>query len=123
MARLWTDKLATVEFRRNPSEALQLTLTSPLTKTMTDPQRAEIVSDDSELLILVDDEDRELGHLDKAACHDDSGILHRAFSLFIFNSQVNYCCNNVHPTNDYGAVIGLIRAARIHVKTKPWPQQ
>ena len=54
---------------------------------MTDPQRSEIVSDDSELLILVDDEDRELGHLDKAACHDESGILHRAFSLFIFNNQ------------------------------------
>ena len=55
--------------------------------TMADNQRSEIVSDDSELLILVDDEDRELGHLNKAACHNDSGILHRAFSLFIFNSD------------------------------------
>ena len=54
---------------------------------MADNQRSEIVSDDSELLILVDDEDRELGHLNKAACHNDSGILHRAFSLFIFNSD------------------------------------
>ena len=55
--------------------------------TMADNQRSEIVSDDSELLILVDDEDRELGHLNKAACHNYSGILHRAFSLFIFNSD------------------------------------
>lgn len=54
---------------------------------MAELQRSEIVSDDSELLILVDENDRELGHLDKAACHDDSGILHRAFSLFIFNAN------------------------------------
>ena len=54
---------------------------------MANPQRSEIVSDDSELLILVDNQDRELGHLDKAACHDDAGVLHRAFSLFIFNSN------------------------------------
>jgi len=40
---------------------------------------------DSELLILVDAADRELGHLNKAACHDGRGILHRAFSLLIFN--------------------------------------
>ena len=54
---------------------------------MAEPQRSEIVSDDAELLILVDSQDQALGHLDKAACHDGSGILHRAFSLFIFNSQ------------------------------------
>ena len=40
---------------------------------------------DSELLILVDDTDREVGFLDKGACHDGAGILHRAFSLLIFN--------------------------------------
>ena len=54
---------------------------------MANPQRSEIVSNEAELLILVDSQDRELGHLDKAACHNDSGVLHRAFSLFIFNSQ------------------------------------
>jgi len=47
---------------------------------------SEIVSDESETLILVDADDNELGHLDKSACHDGNGILHRAFSLFIFNS-------------------------------------
>jgi len=40
---------------------------------------------DAEPLILVDDADREIGHLDKAQCHVGSGVLHRAFSLLIFN--------------------------------------
>lgn len=44
-----------------------------------------VVSDEGEPLILVDESDREIGHLDKAACHDGEGVLHRAFSLFIFN--------------------------------------
>ncbi len=49
--------------------------------------RNEIVSDDSELLILVNSEDDELGTLDKNSCHDGNGTLHRAFSLFIFNAE------------------------------------
>src|SRR3981081_3262068 len=40
---------------------------------------------ESESLILVDEADREVGHLDKAQCHQGRGVLHRAFSLFIFN--------------------------------------
>ena len=40
---------------------------------------------DSELLILVDESDREIGQLSKAECHRGSGVLHRAFSLLIFN--------------------------------------
>jgi isopentenyl-diphosphate delta-isomerase len=36
-------------------------------------------------LILVDDTDQPLGFLSKARCHEGSGVLHRAFSLFIFN--------------------------------------
>ena len=43
------------------------------------------ISTDSEPLILVDEADREVGHLSKALCHDGRGILHRAFSLLIFN--------------------------------------
>ncbi len=42
---------------------------------------------ESEPLILVDDTDREIGHLDRANCHAGSGILHRAFSLLIFNGN------------------------------------
>lgn len=44
-----------------------------------------VVSSDSEQLILVDNDDVETGFLDKGRCHDGDGILHRAFSLFIFN--------------------------------------
>jgi isopentenyl-diphosphate delta-isomerase len=42
---------------------------------------------DSELLILVDEDDREVGYLNKTACHQGAGVLHRAFSLLIFNNQ------------------------------------
>ncbi|HZW60354.1 MAG TPA: isopentenyl-diphosphate Delta-isomerase [Woeseiaceae bacterium] len=49
--------------------------------------RHSIVSSDSEELILVDADDRETGYLSKAHCHDGRGVLHRAFSLFIFNGN------------------------------------
>lgn len=38
----------------------------------------------NELLILVDNEDNEIGLLDKVTVHE-RGVLHRAFSVFIFN--------------------------------------
>jgi len=44
-----------------------------------------VVSSESELLILVDESDRETGYLTKAECHDGEGVLHRAFSVFLFN--------------------------------------
>ena len=47
--------------------------------------RSEIVSSESEALILVDAEDCPIGTRDKATCHDGNGLLHRAFSLFVFN--------------------------------------
>ena len=47
----------------------------------------DIVSSDDEPLILVDELDRQIGSLSKAACHDGDGVLHRAFSIFIFNRQ------------------------------------
>jgi isopentenyl-diphosphate delta-isomerase len=37
------------------------------------------------MLILVDESDRVVGRLSKGACHDGEGVLHRAFSLFVFN--------------------------------------
>jgi isopentenyl-diphosphate Delta-isomerase len=47
----------------------------------------EVATTDSEALILVDEADREVGHLSKAKCHDGQGVLHRAFSLLIFNEK------------------------------------
>ncbi|HET7562969.1 MAG TPA: isopentenyl-diphosphate Delta-isomerase [Rhodanobacteraceae bacterium] len=45
-----------------------------------------VVSFNSERLILVDESDREIGYASKADAHAGQGILHRAFSLFVFNS-------------------------------------
>lgn len=50
---------------------------------MNEPHR--IVSSEAEELILVDRDDNETGVLSKADCHDGDGVLHRAFSLFLFN--------------------------------------
>jgi isopentenyl-diphosphate Delta-isomerase len=47
----------------------------------------DISAADSEALILVDESDREVGHLSKALCHAGRGVLHRAFSLLIFNGS------------------------------------
>lgn len=48
-------------------------------------KRDVVVSSESEQLILVDQSDQPVGYLDKAGCHDGDGVLHRAFSLFIFD--------------------------------------
>ncbi len=47
----------------------------------------KIVSFGDELLILVDGKDNIVGYKDKNACHNGDGILHRAFSVFIFNEK------------------------------------
>jgi isopentenyl-diphosphate delta-isomerase len=41
----------------------------------------------ADMLILVDADDRELGFCSKEECHRGEGMLHRAFSVFIFNSR------------------------------------
>ncbi|MFZ0498303.1 MAG: isopentenyl-diphosphate Delta-isomerase [Steroidobacteraceae bacterium] len=41
----------------------------------------------AESLILVDEADREVGFLSKERCHEGQGVLHRAFSLLIFNDR------------------------------------
>ncbi len=52
---------------------------------MQDPDR--IVSSETEELILVDREDNVTGFLSKADCHDGDGVLHRAFSVFLFDAE------------------------------------
>lgn len=47
--------------------------------------RREVVSSEDDLLIVVDADDRMIRTLPKSACHDGEGVLHRAFSLFVFN--------------------------------------
>jgi len=47
--------------------------------------QSAVVSSDDEQLVLVDSDDRVLGTRSKSLCHDGAGVLHRAFSLFVFN--------------------------------------
>jgi isopentenyl-diphosphate delta-isomerase len=49
--------------------------------------RHAVVSSEDETLILVDSDDVEIGTASKANCHDGDGVLHRAFSLFVFNGD------------------------------------
>ena len=46
-----------------------------------------VVSFDNEKLILVDENDNIIGYENKNTCHQGQGILHRAFSIFIFNDK------------------------------------
>lgn len=91
--------------------------------------RFEVVSRDDEPLILVDEQDREVGTLDKESCHDGAGTLHRAFSLFVFNARgdtllqrrhaskrlwpgywSNGCCS--HPRHGEALEEAVVRRAR-----------
>jgi isopentenyl-diphosphate Delta-isomerase len=45
------------------------------------------VGGDPDCLILVDEADQGVGYLSKARCHEGRGVLHRAFSLLIFNAS------------------------------------
>ncbi|KAL8618027.1 hypothetical protein ACOMHN_021747 [Nucella lapillus] len=92
--------------------------------------------------ILVDDNDKNIGSASKKVCHllenINKGMLHRAFSVFLFNSQgklllqqrsdakitfpghfTNTCCS--HPLNfeaekEEGQALGVIRAAQRKLK-------
>lgn len=87
-----------------------------------------IVSSEAEELILVDEDDNEIGHLAKADAHDGGGVLHRAFSVFLFDDDgrlllqqrapgkrlwpgywSNTCCS--HPRR--GESLGIATARRL----------
>jgi isopentenyl-diphosphate delta-isomerase len=50
-------------------------------------EKNKTVSFDNEQLILVNPNDKIIGYQNKKKCHLGDGILHRAFSIFIFNSK------------------------------------
>ena len=52
-----------------------------------DGKNAGAIMADSEPLILVDEADCGVGHMSKTLCHEGQGVLHRAFSLLIFNER------------------------------------
>lgn len=47
----------------------------------------QIVSRETDLLVLVDSNDLEIGLRDKRSCHEGRGILHRAVSVFLFDTH------------------------------------
>jgi len=49
--------------------------------------RQAAVSSPAESLILVDEHDCEIGFRSKEECHRGEGLLHRAFSVFLFNHE------------------------------------
>jgi isopentenyl-diphosphate Delta-isomerase len=49
--------------------------------------REDVVSSSTEQLILVDELDRVIGAKQKSECHEGNGVLHRAFSIFVFNDR------------------------------------
>ncbi len=51
------------------------------------PSNDAVVSSEDELLVLVDEEGTVLGPLSKGECHDGEGVLHLAFSIFVFNGR------------------------------------
>ena len=48
---------------------------------------APVVSFDDEPLILVDSDDNVLGYKPKREAHLGAGVLHRAFSIFVFDAD------------------------------------
>ncbi len=91
--------------------------------------RAADRSDTQEQLILVDEEDNPVGFAGKLEAHRNGGKLHRAFSIFIFNSEgkmllqrrslkkyhfggfwTNACCS--HPVKGEGLTDGVHRRLR-----------
>jgi isopentenyl-diphosphate Delta-isomerase len=46
-----------------------------------------VVSFEDEPLVLVNDADEEIGFATKERCHDGEGLLHRAFSVFLFSRE------------------------------------
>src|SRR5438046_9812925 len=61
----------------------------------------------TETVILVDEKDRPIGYEEKMSAHSQGGKLHRAFSIFVFNSK--------------GEVLLQLRAKAKHHFRNLWP--
>lgn len=58
-----------------------------LAEILTAAMTHQTVSFDDEPLILVDSDDRVVGHETKVHAHEGQGMLHRAFSIFLFSDD------------------------------------
>ena len=99
---------------------------------------ARIVSSEDESLILVDRDDNETGTLSKARCHDGDGVLHRAFSVFLFDEQgrlllqqrasgkrlwpmywSNSCCSHPRAGEEIGEAVVRRLNDELHTSSAP----
>ena len=60
----------------------------------------------TDTLILVDEQDNEIGSCEKVDCHLGKGKLHRAFSVFLFNPDM-------YPTAFQGDAMATLSRALI----------
>jgi len=51
------------------------------------PRIGALAKNDTDPLILVDEQDNPIGSSEKVDCHLGAGKLHRAFSVFLFNPE------------------------------------
>lgn len=65
-------------------------------------ERYKKTTENDDLLILVDGNDREVGFMNKLAVHR-AGVLHRAFSVFIFNKEGEFLLQQRADTKYHSA--------------------
>ena len=65
-----------------------------------------------EEVVLVNEHDQPVGTMEKMAAHQQ-GLLHRAFSLLIYNSKGEMLLQNARPPNITAVDCGVMPAAAI----------
>ena len=91
----------------------------------------------SDTLILVDENDRELGYASKASCHEGGGRLHRAFSFLVFDGPAmlitqrsarkptwplhwsNACCSHPRPGESCAAAAARRLREELGIAAEP----
>lgn len=83
------------------------------------PNRSEIVSNDRDLPILVNTDNEEIGTLDKVSCHANEGVLLRAISVLLLNSNGDVLLQQRNQSKAFGAAIGRTHVVVTHARTSP----
>lgn len=73
---------------------------------------------EKEYVILVDEKDNQIGLMEKEEAHVKA-VLHRAFSVFIFNDKMSCCFNKERLENIILLDFGPTPVAVTHVSMKP----